>query len=484
MVQAGVGRLRQVSVNDRRFGATLAPEMTRKLLVLNVATLHPAAVRAHTSHLRGLAESGSLRDLQTAFPSLSCSSHATMLTGQPPSAHGIVGNGWYDRDYAKIFMWQRSSHMVGGETLWEAARKRQPGLRCANLFWRYCADSSCDTIVTERPAYWASGRKTFDFHTTPAGLHDELKARFGNLPFQRFWGPMAGVGSTQWILNVAHHIMSQQAPELLLVYAPFLDYDAERFGPQSPQWIQALQRMDREVVFLLEAARAEGRDIAIVSDYGWCAVQRPILINRALRQAGLLEVERLPNGERLEAGSSRAFAVVDNQVAHVYVANREDLASVRTLLEDLDGVDQVLDRDGQAALGIDHARSGDLVAISDASSWFAYPYWLEPEAAPDFEHCIAIFDKIGWDPTEILLRPGLGGYLRMGLRVLQKQMRLAVPYDVCSGDPYRIRASRNARSADAGDQGAALITSWPLEHEGAVSMAALKDIFLQRMFSQ
>jgi predicted AlkP superfamily pyrophosphatase or phosphodiesterase len=455
--------------------------MTRKLLVLDVATLHPDAVRAHMPYLSSLAQTGALRALEPSFPALSCSSHATMLTGVPPRVHGIVGNGWYERDYASVRMWQRSNHLVNAEPLWEAARSRQPGLRCANLFWRQCADSTCDTIVTERPAYWASGRKTFDFHATPAALHDELTTRIGRLPFPQFWGPLAGVESTRWILKAAQHVMQTQAPELLLVYAPYLDYDAERYGTETPEWTKAAALMDVEVRPLIDAAREEGRDVVVVSDYGWAAVDRPILINQALRRAGLLEVERLANGERLECGRSRAFAVVDSQMAHVYVADPQDLGPVRALIEGLDGVAEVLDHEAQTTLGIDHPRSGDLIAIAGPTSWFAYPYWLADADAPDFRHCIAIFDKIGWDPTEILFRAGaFGGRLRLGVRALQKALRLAVPFDVIGGDPTKVRAARRT-AGGAGNQGPVLITSWPLEQDAAVPMTALKNLLLDRI---
>jgi hypothetical protein len=195
-------------------------------------------------------------------------------------------------------------------------------------------------------------------------------------------------------------------------------------------------------------------------------------------------VEHLPNGERLEAGRSRAFAVVDSQMAHVYVADPKDVDTVRALVGGLEGVARVLDREDQAPLGIDHSRSGELIAMAEPGRWFAYPYWLEEQNAPDFKHCIAIFDKIGWDPTEILLRSGpFGGRLRLGVRVLQKMLRLAVPFDVIGGDPTQVRAARHTHGGDAGEQGPALITSWPLGHEGAVPMTALKEILLERMFS-
>lgn len=455
--------------------------MSRPLLLLNTATLSPAAVAAHAPNLQRLAARGALRPLQAPFPGLSCPSHATMLTGELPQTHGIVGNGWYERAYAKIFMWNRSNHLITGEPIWEAARKRQPGLRCANLFWRHGADSSCDVVVTERPVYWVSGDKSFDFYTWPAQLHDRLLGAHGPLPFHEFWGPRAGVGSTQWILKAALDVMKTEAPELLLVYAPYLDYDAERYGAEAPVSIAAVARFDREVAPLLDAAAAAGRDIAIVSDYGWDVAKHPVYINRQLREAGLLDVEVAANGERLQPGTSRAFAVVDNQIAHVYVKNPDDLPAVRATLERIDGVGEVLDEAGKRAAGIAHPRSGDLIAVAKPEHWFAYPYWLSDSAEPDFAHCIAIFDKNGWDPTELFLRPGLPGKLRAGLRVLQKKLKITVPFDVCSADPNMVGGTRSARSNDP-QRGAVLLTSWPLPDQRPVAMEQLKALLLARMF--
>jgi predicted AlkP superfamily pyrophosphatase or phosphodiesterase len=455
--------------------------MSRKLLVLNAATLSPAAVAAHAPNLRALGAAGGIRPLGAVFPGLTCASHATMLTGSLPEAHGMVGNGWYEREHAKLFMWNRSSHLVAGEKLWEAAAKREPGLRCANLFWRNAADSNCETVITERPVYWSSGRKSFDVYTRPNALHDPLLASIGAFPFQRFWGPLADVQSTRWILDAALHVLRTSAPELLLVYAPFLDYDAERFGVESPAFIDAVARFDREVPRLLDAARADGRDIAVVSDYGWDAAERPVYLNRVLRRAGMLEVEVAANGERLEPGTSRAFALCDSQIAHVYVARPDDLAAVRALLESTPGVAEVLDASGKAKARIAHRRAGDLIAIAEPRAWFAYPYWLEPEGEPDFAHCIAIFDKIGWDPTELFLRPGLAGRVRLGLRGVQKKLRLAVPFDPCAADESLVGGVRSARPRDV-EHGPVLITSWSSGDSSPVPMEALKALLLARMF--
>ncbi|MBT6275723.1 MAG: alkaline phosphatase family protein, partial [Chromatiales bacterium] len=383
----------------------------RKLLLLNLAALSPHEVSAQTPNLAALAEAGQLSPMRESFPSLTCTSHATMLTGTSPSEHGIVGNGWYERQHAKVFMWNRSAHHVEAEFLWDTARKHHPNLRCANLFWRFAADSSADLQVTERPVYWSSGRKTFDFYTAPVSLHDRLVASFGKFPFMNFWGPFAGIKSTEWILGAIGQVIEQDDPELVLGYAPYLDYEGQRHGPDSPSAQTALSAMDSALGALIAKARDNDRDIAVVSDYGFTTVSNPVMPNTILRKAGFLSIEEAANGDQIEAGTSRAMAVTDNQAAHIYIANENDVTAVRELLESTPGIRQVLGADDKGQHGIDHRRSGELIAIAEPDSWFAYPYWLTPERAPDFEKAIAIFDKGGFDPCELFPPPGPFGKL-------------------------------------------------------------------------
>lgn len=451
----------------------------RKLLLLNVAALSPREITAHTPTLSALAQAGACTPLQAPFPSLTCTSHATMVTGTLPSAHGVVGNGWYEHEHARVFMWNRSAHQVTGQTIWDAARARQPGFRVANLFWRFVADSSCDLQVTERPVYWVSGRKTFDYFTVPTELHDRLQGELGRFPFPQFWGPFAGLKSTQWILNATAQVMAQDDPDLLMAYAPYLDYEAQRHGPDADPAKDALAHMDSALTSLLARARASGRDVALVSDYGFTTVNRPVHINRILREAGLLDIEVAENGDQIAMGTSRAFAVCDNQAAHVYVRASEDIAMVQALLRDVDGVDDVLDAEAQVKVGIAHARSGDLVAVASRDSWFNYQYWLSAERAPDFADCIAIFDKASFDPCELFPRPGPFGKPFVALRLMQKLARLAVPFNVIDPNPNNPRGARDI-APDAAT-GATLITSWS-RPEDSVLMQDLKSLLLERMF--
>lgn len=393
----------------------------------------------------------------------------------------MVGNCLYSREYAKLFNWNRSSHLVSGTPLWEAARTRNPKVTTANLFFRNCADSTCEVRITERPVYWISGRKQFEFFAEPRALHGELVEKLGAFPFQKFWGPFSSIGSSEWIVGAALHVMERNNPELMLVYPPFLDYDVARFGPGSPQVAKALVEMDSLLARLIQAAESQDRDVLIVSDYGFERVDQPVYLNRELRRAGFLNVEDAENGERLDPGTSRAFAVCDNQVAHVYVARPEDVSPVRAILEAVSGVAEVLDASAQAKLGIAHPRSGELIATSMPRAFFSYPYWLDEGKAPDFHDCVAVFDKIGTDTCELFLKPGLGGKVHAGKRLAQLALGLKVPFNIVDANDGNVRGARRIARDDP-QRGAAAISSWDLGRTGPVPMEDIKDLVLSRMF--
>src|SRR5690606_8889678 len=127
--------------------------------------------------------------------------------------------------------------------------------------------------------------------------------------------------------------------------------------------------------------------------------EKPVDVNRLLREKGLLEVYTQEGMEYLDPWASRAFAVADHQCAHVYVQDPADLPEVTELLQGLDGVELVLDREAQAGYGLDHERSGELVLFADPGAWFTYYYWLRDESAPDFARGVDIHRKPGYDPA-------------------------------------------------------------------------------------
>ena len=429
------------------------------LVVLDVVGLTPRMLR-HTPTLRSLGEAGFQARLMPSFPAVTCSVQASMLTGADPSEHGIVGNGWYFRELGEPLLWRQHNRLVGGELFWDALRRERAGATVANVCWWYAMGAATDWTVTPRPIYRADGRKDPDFYARPPELHDELVGRLGDFPLFHYWGPTASIKSTRWIVAAAGRILLGHRPDVLLVYVPHLDYDLQRYGPDDSRAVAAAGEVDRAVRPLIEACRARGDDVLCVSEYGISSVSKPVHINRALRAAGLLEVYTQDGMEYLDPWASRAFAVADHQIAHIYVADSADLPRARGVVAELDGVDEVHGVEGKGKLGIDHARAGELVAVAEPDAWFTYYYWQRDDRAPDFARTVEIHRKPGYDPMELFFDPKepAAARIRAGKALMRKAAGLRYRMDVVGLDASAVRGS-HGRLPDCGEDGPVVLCS-------------------------
>src|SRR5262249_136000 len=162
-----------------------------------------------------------------------------------------------------------------------------------------------------------------------------------------------------------------ERPELTLVYLPHLDYDIQRFGPQGCDLPKLVRELDDACQPLLDAAAALGARVWVVNEYAHVGVSRAVEPNRALRRAGLLAARRGACGEQLDTFESRAVAVCDHQLAHVYVREGQDMAPVLEALEPLPGVGRVLVGEARDEVGLRHPRAGDAVVLAAPDGWFA-----------------------------------------------------------------------------------------------------------------
>ncbi len=456
-------------------------------LVILAVGLTPSLVGDFTPNLKKLGAKGAIRPLATVVPAVTCTVQSTLLTGAMPSGHGAVANGWYFRDLAEVWLWRQSNKLVGGEKIWEAAKARDRSFTCAKMFWWYNMYADVDWSATPRPQYPADGRKIPDHYTFPPDLHDELDAKLGRVPLFKFWGPLADITSTRWIADATLHTMQTRDPTLTLTYLPHLDYNLQRIGPDpGDARIQAdLQALDGVCGRLIDAAAASGRQVVVVSEYGITAVDDAVHINRELRKAGLIQVRPEELGrEVLDPGASAAFAVADHQVAHVYVNDPARVGAVRALLEKLDGVDTVLDEAGKRACGLDHPRSGELVAISAPDRWFSYYYWLDERLAPDFARTVDIHRKPGYDPVELFVDPRIRfPTLATGWRLAKRKLGMRTLLDVISASDTALVRGSHGRLTDDPQEGPLVISSRAdLMPGGPVQATGFKQLVLDHLF--
>jgi predicted AlkP superfamily pyrophosphatase or phosphodiesterase len=405
-----------------------------KVLVLNVVGLTPALLR----HAPRLASLGPPAPLTPPLPAVTSTCEATMLTGLPPEEHGIVANGWYHRDVNEVRFWLPSNQLVAGEKVWQAHAGRT-----AVLFWRFNMATDAAISVAERPAYPADGRKIPDLYTQPPHLGPRLQENFGRFPLFSFWGPASGIQSTRWIADATIDVLRREDPDLTLAYLPHLDYDLQRHGPDDARIPAAVAALDAEAGRILDAAGK--RRVLAVSEYHIERVTGAVYLNRKLREAGLLEVIENPVGELLDFWRSRAFAVCDHQLAHVYVKDRADSGIVRKLLEETDGVERVLDRN--------HPRSGEWIAVAERGRWFAYYYWLDNRRAPDFARTVDIHRKPGYDPCELFWGASKPA---VAWKLLKKTLGFRTVFDVVPLDPGLVRGS-HGRLPDDPEHGPLLL---------------------------
>lgn len=449
----------------------------RKLVVLDVVGLTPRLLE-HMPRLSKLASAGFGAELGAVLPAVTCSAQSTFLTGLAPREHGVVGNGWYFRDLGEVYFWRQHNALVGGEKVWETARRTFPDYKAANMCWWYAMGMSTDLTLTPRPVYHADGRKSPDCYTRPPNLRADLTAELGTFPLFQYWGPTASIKSSAWISAAAEKVLDRVDPDLTLVYLPHLDYDLQKFGPDSPQAVAAAGEIDRVAGRLVDEALQRDATVVVLSEYGITPARRHVEINRHLRTAGLLNVYTQDGMEYLDPWTSPAFAVADHQISHVYVKEPALVPKVKALIEGLDGVDVVLDAEGKASAGLDHERSGELVAVAEPDAWFAYYYWLDEDRAPDFARTVEIHRKPGYDPAELFMDPDDPLVkARAALALGRKRLGFRYLMNVVPLDPSPVRGSHGRLPDDPRD-GPVLLCSDPDAGRDRFKATEVRDLLL------
>jgi hypothetical protein len=375
------------------------------LLFLTIPGLREKDV-ALMPQLRDMTAAGQAVSLAPSFPCVTCPVQANMTTGRLPSAHGVVANGFYWRQKQQVEMWTSPNDCIERPQIWDLLSHVEGALTSAVWFSMHSVGAEADYICTPKPIHNPDGTESLWCYTRPTEFYGELRDDLGHFPLQHFWGPLANIRSTDWIARSAAAAARRWNPDFFWIYLPHLDYAAQKLGPDSPAANAALGELD-DVLGRLRAAMQEtyGDDILwlVAGEYAITPVDHVTYPNRVLREAGLLTVREQADGEYLDFDSSRAWALVDHQFSHVFVAGSDerDIELAAGIFRSLPGIAEVLVGTQRGRYGLEHPRSGDLILISEPNSWQAYYYWLADEKAPAFARTVDIHRKPGYDPVEL-----------------------------------------------------------------------------------
>lgn len=375
------------------------------LILLSIPGLREKDV-AVMPHLREMTAAGQIVNLVPSFPCVTCPVQANMTTGRLPAMHGVVANGLYWREKRQIEMWTSPNDCIQRPQIWDLLSHVEGALTSAVWFAMHSVGAEADFICTPKPIHNPDGSESLWCYTRPAELYGDLRDELGHFPLQHFWGPLANIRSTAWIGQSAAIAARRWHPDFFWIYLPHLDYAAQKLGPDSPAAAAALAELDAELD-RLHAAMSEtyGDKLLwlIAGEYAITPVDHVVFPNRLLRVAGLLAVRKEADGEHLDFARSKAWALVDHQFAHVFVAGGDQQTAERVagLFREMPGIAEVLVGDQRGRYALDHPRSGEVILISAPNSWQAYYYWLDDDKAPAFARTVDIHRKPGYDPVEL-----------------------------------------------------------------------------------
>jgi predicted AlkP superfamily pyrophosphatase or phosphodiesterase len=380
--------------------------MTRPVVFLSIPALRSQDL-PDMPQLSQLMAGGETAELSASFPCVTWPVQANMLTGELPCDHGVVSNGFYWRDEGRVEMWTAWNDKIASPQIWDRLHQQDQSLKSAVWFPMLSKGCGADYICMPAPIHNPDGTEDLWCYTKPTELYGILRDELGHFPLQHFWGPLAGIQSTQWIADSAALAAARFRPDFFYLYLPHLDYAAQKSGPHSQAARQAVGELDAVIGGMAERFGEVfdgGEPLWLAaSEYVITPVDHVTFPNRILREDGLLTVSSQDDGEHLDLENSRAWALVDHQFSHVFVKDRDPATRARVveLFRAVEGIAEVLAEDGLAKYHLDHERSGDVILISTPNGWQAYYWWLDDAMAPGFARTVDIHRKPGYDPVEL-----------------------------------------------------------------------------------
>ena len=376
----------------------------KKLIVLDIVGLSKKQFeKLKPKNISKILENGSYGSFEPSFPAVTCSVQASIFSGTYPSEHGIISNGYYDDLFKKISFWEQPTNLVKKPRIWDLLKKNEPNFFTALLFLQNSLYANSNVVLTPKPLH-LENKMVMWCYSKPENFYEKITESLGTFDLKSYWGPFSSLKSSDWIINSAKITIQKHSPDLLVTYLPHLDYTSQKFGPNSDEFKKSVDELDAligDFLLFLNQEYPNTYEIMILSEYNFNEVNNSISPNLLLRQHGLLSTRRIEEKDYIDYEFSKAFAMVDHQIAHLYIKPGY-LDQVKSIFNN-ESVGSILDNNLQKEFKINHPRSGDLILCSNTDSWFNYYWWDDIKHAPDFTFNVDIHRKPGYDPLELFI---------------------------------------------------------------------------------
>lgn len=284
-------------------------------------------------------------------PSFTNPNNLSIVTGVPPSVHGICGNFFYDTESGQEVLMNDVRYLRAPTVLAAAA---QAGASVAVVTAK---DKLRALLGHELKGICFSAEKADQATLEENGIDDVL-AKVGM--------PLPSVYSadlSEFVFAAGAVLLETVRPDLM--YLSTTDYIQHKHAPGTAQANAFYAMIDR----YLQRMDAQGAIIGVTADHGMNAK------TDSLGKPNILFLQQVLD-QRFGEGATRVLLpITDPYVAHhgalgsyatVYVPAGQDLGAVRHAMEALPGIELVLDKHAAAErFELPPDRIGDLVVVSE-----------------------------------------------------------------------------------------------------------------------
>ena len=340
----------EISVNGRTYRPATAPVVVACIDGCEYDYITEAVAAGVAPWFASVLETGTARRGDAVVPTFTNPNNLSIVTGVPPSVHGICGNFFYDRE-------------ADAEVMMNDPRY----LRCGTVLAAFAAAGARVAVVTAKDKLRALLGHGLDGICFSAERADQVTlAGNGIADATGLAGmPVPSVYSaalSEFVFAAGAALMDRERPDLM--YLSTTDYVQHKEAPGTPAANAFYAMIDRYMARL----QAAGAVIGLTADHG---------MNAKFDAAGNPDVVYLQDvlDARLGAGLARVILpITDPYVVHhgalgsfatVYLSPSVSATAAAALVASLPGIDLALQRDDACArCELPPDRMGDLVVVS------------------------------------------------------------------------------------------------------------------------
>ncbi|NBB10189.1 phosphonoacetate hydrolase [Pseudomonas sp. SLFW] len=340
-----------ITVNSRDYRLPTTPTIVICVDGCEQEYINQAIQSGHAPFLAELANFGTVLTGDCVIPSFTNPNNLSIVTGAPPSVHGICGNFFFDLDTQEEVLMNDAKYLRAPTVLAEMAKA---GQRVAVV----TAKDKLRSLLGHRlEGICFSAEKADQVNLEEHGIEGIV---------ERVGMPVPSVYSAQlseFVFAAGLALLTKERPDFM--YLSTTDYVQHKHAPGTPEANQFYAMMDS----YFKRYHDEGAVVAITADHGMNAK------TDAIGRPNILYLQDLLDAHFGSEEARVLLPITDPYVVHhgalgsfatVYVRNADRHEALAAFLSSIAGVEQVLTR-AQACerFELPGDRIGDLVVVGE-----------------------------------------------------------------------------------------------------------------------